>query len=450
MKKVKFIVPAMLAMILAGCNTSSNDNVNQKAGRNALMENVAVDSLTSIELIDSIEEISEIVEEIPEVVEEEAQEETIVDEKLVLVNKYIEMFDTLTSEDAIKINLVDCDREGFAYLMTFEANLPNTEKQSFQLYYNQVIEELEDNVDEEVVEDEIEEEQEELEDEIVELGRVKAKHHDQHEHKRFEYQELRGLLVYGENEYEVEGYSLTSEEKTKTSFEAKLSDGKSVKISSSLSESKKEYKYELRDGEKVVAKNKLKIEKEEDFVSLKLEIENENSKEKYVISKENFEGEEIYKIRYCEEENKGLIIAYVDYNDAGEKVVTYEFKDGQQHQFNHGHHHGHGGHGGHGGHHGCGFGMDFDWEDSEFEYGDLDEEWFESDDDTMALLESLLKELGVEDFDLEAFLENYYADYEEFEDNFEDNFEDDFEDYEFNYCPSFNDDMPGHHGHHNK
>ena len=64
MKKIKFILPAMLAMILAGCNgnnknANNNENGNQLA-KNALMENIAVDTLSSAELLDTLEEISEV------------------------------------------------------------------------------------------------------------------------------------------------------------------------------------------------------------------------------------------------------------------------------------------------------------------------------------------------------------------------------------------------------
>ena len=128
MKKIKFILPAMLAMILAGCSENNksakiNENGNQLA-KNALIENIAVDTLSSAELLDTLEEISEVTDTTTEGNEEtptpdvpiEGETET-PDENLTIVNKYIQLFETMTSEKGLVINLQESDREAYKYLL---------------------------------------------------------------------------------------------------------------------------------------------------------------------------------------------------------------------------------------------------------------------------------------------------------------------------------------------
>ncbi len=454
MKKIKFILPAMLAMILAGCNgnnknANNNENGNQLA-KNALMENIAVDTLSSAELLDTLEEISEVTDTTTEGNEEtptpdvpiEGETET-PDENLTIVNKYIQLFETMTSEKGLVINLQESDREAYKYLLTINASLLGEEKQEFKLYYNEVIREINNeempDVDGEETGDTITDEKETTEE--TPEPTIKEKKH----HHKFKFVELEGILIKDEQEIAVKGETFVDDEETKTSFKAELEDGKVVKIKSKISSEEKSYEYELKEKHRTIAKNKLKIEKDEEDGETKLKLEIKNSEEniKYEIKKIVKDEQEIYKIHYKNNAEKGYYIAYVSKDEEGNTVVTYETKDGGKHHHgdygwgcgDHGHHHGH----------------DFEWDwdqDDDFDYGELDKEFGQTPDEIDDILQKLLEELNIEDFDIDAFLEKYYSekanegcdsefefdeDDFEFDDDYEFEDEFDFEDDEFDF-----------------
>lgn len=445
MKKIKFILPAMLAMILAGCNgnngnANNNENGNQLA-KNALMENIAVDTLSSAELLDTLEEISEVTdtttngnEEAPTPdVPNEGDTET-PDENLTIVNKYIELFETMTSEDGLVINLYESDREDYKYLLTINASLLGEEKQEFKLYYNEVVREIDNeetpDVDDEETDDTTTDETETTEETTEQKAKAKKHHH------KFKFVELEGILIKDEQEIAVKGETFVDDEKTKTSFKAELEDGKVVKIKSEISSEEKSYEYELKENHRTIAKNKLKIEKDEEDGKTKLKLEIKNSEEniKYEIKKIVKDEQEIYKIHYKNNEEKGYYIAYVSKDEEGNTVVTYETRDGGKH-----HHGDHGwGWGDHGHHHGHDFEWDWD-QDDDFDYGELDKEFGQTPDEIDDLLQKLLEELNIEDFDLDAFLEKYYS--EKANENNDSEFEYDEDDFEFDDDYEFDDDF---------
>lgn len=468
MKKIKFILPAMLAMILAGCSENNksakiNENGNQLA-KNALIENIAVDTLSSAELLDTLEEISEVTDTTTEGNEEtptpdvpiEGETET-PDENLTIVNKYIQLFETMTSEKGLVINLQESDREAYKYLLTINASLLGEEKQEFKLYYNEVIREINNEEMPDVDGEETGEETGDATDETEETPKEKAKAKKHHHNCKFV--ELEGILIKDEKEIAVKGETFVDTEKTKTSFRAKLEDGKVVKIKSEISSEEKSYEYELKEKHRTIAKTKLKIEKDEEIGKTKLKLEIKNSEEniKYEIKKIVKVEQEIYKIHYKHNKEKGYYIAYVSKDQEGNTVVTYETRDGEKHH--HGdygwgcgdyeHHHGH----------------DFEWDwnqDDDFDYDELDKEFEQLPDEIGDLLQKLLEELNIEDFDLDAFLEKYYSekanegngsefefdedDFDFVEDEFD--FEDDefdFEDDEFDFDGHYHEDYKENH-----
>ena len=426
-KSLKFLIPSMFGLLVAGC--SLNGSTPIKKGENTELINksrldaVAVDSYTTSVILDSLKEVSTSNDvenpetpETPETPDETPSEDEMVDENLVIVNNYIKLFDTLTSGDGLTVEKVASDKEGYKFKVVISSSLVGESGKSYTIYFNEVIQEINDSEEPsegtDGTETETPDENEVDEGEVDVTPELLKKHHH-NEFKDATFTRLTGIIVTETGEIAVEGHSLVTDTKTKTVFKGKLENGQSLKITSEISDSKKEYSYQLKEGYRVINEYEVEIKTKEDSVELEIEVKNGKEKERYVIEKSVEDTDTIFEIHYKNSDGKGKIIAVISKDEDGNDVITYEFKDGKKwHHDDHGWHHGWDDDYGHcwhdDWHHEHHFDDEYDWDD-DYEW---DEDGFDEDewnDDTEDLLNALLEALKDTDFDIDAFLENYYA-----------------------------------------
>lgn len=431
-KSLKFLIPSMFGLLVAGCSLDGTTPINKGDNietNKARLDAVAVDSYTTSIILDSLDEVSASTDvenletpetpETPENPDETPSEDETVDENLVIVNNYIKLFDTLTSGDGLTVEQVASDKEEYKFKVVISSSLVGESGKSYTIYFNEVTQEIDDGKEpsegtddtETSVEDETDQDTNGDESDVTpEL--LKKHHHN--EFKDATFTRLTGIIVTETGEIAVEGHSLVTDTKTKTVFKGELENGQSLKITSEISDSKKEYSYELKEGYRVINEYEVEIKTKEDSVELEIEVKNGKEKEKYVIEKSVEDTDTIFEIHYKNSDGKGKIIAVVSKDEDGNDVITYEFKDGKKwHHDDHGWHHGwddkdHG-HGWHDDwHHDNHFDDDYDWDD-DYEWDDDDFNEDDWNDDTEDLLNALLEALKDTDFDIDAFLENYYA-----------------------------------------
>ena len=428
-KSLKFLIPSMFGLLVAGCSLDGTTPINKGDNietNKARLDAVAVDSYTTSIILDSLDEVSASTDvenpetpETPENPDETPSEDEKVDENLVIVNNYIKLFDTLTSGDGLTVDQVASDKEEYKFKVVISSSLVGESGKSYTIYFNEVTQEINDGEEpsegtddtETSVEDETDQDTNGDESDVTpEL--LKKHHHN--EFKDATFTRLTGIIVTETGEIAVEGHSLVTDTKTKTVFKGELENGQSLKITSEISDSKKEYSYELKEGHRVINEYEVEIKTKEDSVELEIEVKNGKEKEKYVIEKSVEDDDTIFEIHYKNSDGKGKIIAVVSKDEDGNDVITYEFKDGKKwHHDDHGWHHGWAdkehGHGWHDDwHHDHHFDDDYDWDD-DYEWDDDDFNEDDWNDDTEDLLNALLEELKDTDFDIDAFLENYYA-----------------------------------------
>lgn len=446
-KSLKFLIPSMFGLLLAGCSidgtTTINKGENADFTNKARLDAVAVDSYTTSVILDSLTEIDvpgeSITEETPEEnpSEDTPSEDEKVDENLVIINNYIKLFDTLTSGDGLSVEQVASDKEGYTFKVVISSSLVGESGKSYAIYFNEVTQEIDDceEPSDDTGDIETPDENETPNEGEVDATKEVLKKHHHNEFKSATFTRLTGIIETENGEIAVEGHSLVTDTKTKTVFKGLLEDGKSLKITSEISDTKKEYSYELRDGHRIINEYEVEIKNKDNSVELEIEVKNGKEKEKYVIEKSVEDTDITFKIHYKNSEGKGKIIAIITKDEDGNDVITYEFKDGKKwHHDDHGWHHdwddkdhGHGWHDDwHYDHH---FDEDYDWDDDyEWDEDDFNEDnW---DNETEDLLNALLEALKDTDFDIDAFLENYYANKNNNQDNQEEPKEDEeYDDY---------------------
>ena len=428
-KSLKFLIPSMFGLLVAGCSLDGTTPINKGDNietNKARLDAVAVDSYTTSVILDSLDEVSTSTDvenpetpetpETPENPDETPSEDETVDENLVIVNNYIKLFDTLTSRDGLTVEQVASDKEEYKFKVVISSSLVGESGKSYTIYFNEVTQEIDDGEEpsegDDGTETETPDENEVDEGEVDVTPELLKKHHH-NEFKDATFTRLTGIIVTETGEIAVEGHSLVTDTKTKTVFKGELENGQSLKITSEISDSKKEYSYQLKEGHRVINEYEVEIKTKEDSVELEIKVKNGKEKERYVIEKSVEDTDTIFEIHYKNSDGKGKIIAVISKDEDGNDVITYEFEDGKKwHHDDHGWHHGWDDDYGHcwhdDWHHEHHFDDEYDWDDDyEWDEDDFDEDnW---NDDTEDLLNALLEALKDTDFDIDAFLENYYA-----------------------------------------
>lgn len=291
------------------------------------------------------------------------------EEELDLVDKYLAIYNQLTSEEALTIKTYESSLEGYKYVAVVTIAGIDGTKSEFYLYFNeaQVTDEEAGDVDtsedgdvvDETTPDDPSIGSETEEPSIEENARIRMRNGDGDVtvDENLTFTTLDGLLVFGEQNYVVKGVEIVDEaaQATELHFYAHLDETRSIRVFAYNDPEANFFSYQIRENRKMVEKMTAVTETIGDYqyISLSRKTETEHSKYSFVTLNDET-GKFIY-IKFMNNEERGEIFIYITLDENGNQVIEYEFADGQAfHGDGHGNHHdgdcgGNGGHGHHGG-----------------------------------------------------------------------------------------------------
>ena len=293
------------------------------------------------------------------------------DVELALVNKYLTLYKELTEEGVLDVELAAAsDRPEYIFQITITTTGIDKVETTFVLYFNEIIIEDEEDIDDDIDGEDITTSEDTSEEVTSGEGLASRSRHGDRDERDSTL--LEGIAVIGEDEYEVKGYRWVEEDATRVGFRARLDDGRSVHISQMSSDSAQRFAYVVRDGRHIIAEKKVLVATEENRTVLKLEDFADGVYQKYSFRREATADGDYYKIKYVTPEERGVVHIYITLDELGAEVLEYYFSNG--HTYYHdgeGNHHGehHHGQGGNGEGHGS---PDGDDEDYEEEFSDFD------------------------------------------------------------------------------
>ena len=377
MKKTYIPLILLATITLTGCNNSTDDSGDKK--ENAVINN-ANDSEISyayacVSTLDILDENSE--------GETSTGEETSKDDTTVVMptegetmdeefgyddidldsaNKYLSMYDKLTNGESFLVYSEESDDEEYLYKVVIKTHNALEDEKVYSLYYNEVVIEEKDD---EKPNDDVTTLPGDFEvpdfdsngDENIDVSEVtlenarRSKHHD-HRHED-ESTLLKGIIVSGENKYDVKGKRVTGKYATRTSFITSISEDSFVNFSQVSSESFTSYNYRVMSKSDGYHHHHYDVTSEYTFLSYETEDFNgvfftkyENGEfTMYNFSSFVIDKQEYFEIIYFDNfKEVGYVYAKVNYDEEGNKTIEYlfskteiledEFKDhGRDHDF---------------------------------------------------------------------------------------------------------------------
>jgi len=349
MKLFKPLLIASSVFVLAACGFTPSDGIPTNEPVIDLKSTDTQYAFATYTGIRMLEEVS--VASAPQVLGR-VDEETDPDEELAIVNRYLTLYKELTEEGVLNVAMAEVsDREEYAFQLTITTTDIDKVLSTFILYFNEVVIDGEDDV-----EDGIDDTGEDVLDDIPE-GEENGKNYRHREDPRSDDEStlLVGLAVIGDEEFAVKGYRLVEEDEVRFGFRASLDDGRVLRISHHFNDDVQKFQYFLRNGRNLIARKKVMIKVEDNQTMLKLEDVKDNVRSRYSFKQEVGEDGTYYKIRFDTPEGKGVIHIYVTLDGEGQEILEYYFSGGGMY-----HHDGNGNHNGEHSGNGNGHGDDDD------------------------------------------------------------------------------------------
>jgi len=349
MKLFKPLLIASSVFVLAACGFTPSDGIPTNEPVIDLKSTDTQYAFATYTGIRMLEEVS--VASAPQVLGR-VDEETDPDEELAIVNRYLTLYKELTEEGVLNVAMAEVsDREEYAFQLTITTTDIDKVLSTFILYFNEVVIDGEDDV-----EDGIDDTGEDVLDDIPE-GEENGKNYRHREDPRSDDEStlLVGLAVIGDEEFAVKGYRLVEEDEVRFGFRASLDDGRVLRISHHSEDDVQKFQYFLRNGRNLIARKKVMIKVEDNQTMLKLEDVKDNVRSRYSFKQEVGEDGTYYKIRFDTPEGKGVIHIYVTLDGEGQEILEYYFSGGGMY-----HHDGNGNHNGEHSGNGNGHGDDDD------------------------------------------------------------------------------------------
>lgn len=287
------LVITFVGVVLIGCTSSSKENFNFSSNK----EVYGFEAMSAGFLLNNVSTQ----DEAPLANTEQGtlttlKEREVTEEQIKKINEYLGIMEQMLGDEENPLNVVtiESDREGFEQKMIITTKDINFNEIEYILYYNEIIEnEIDDDEEEEKDEDELE-------------------------------SRLEGVLIVGENEFEVVGEKEIDGDEMKVSFEARIDSKNWVKIEQEVESDETEFKYIVCvDGVKNVTK--ISIEKENDEVKMRLTFVEDKDKTQYFFKVENENNKKVIKIKVVNKELSAVIRVYVTTNPETNEV-TYEYK----------------------------------------------------------------------------------------------------------------------------
>ena len=301
-----------------------------------------------------------------------------------VATRYLKMYEELTNEENFAVYEVESDNPDYVYCVIIKAKDSLGEEKTYSLYFNEVVlgdeeenEELPpegDTSNEEVPSEEVPSEEtpsEELPDaEAVDASASKSHKHHGHRHEG-EDTLLNGIIVDGENTYEVYGKREEHRGRTETEFRTFVDENTRVIFSQETSEFGVSYEYEVKQGRRTIAEYEFETFATDGFNVVSLEKYVDGVYSSFEFASFVIEEQEYFQIVFFEEGKEfGYVYAKVNYDENGNKQFEYLYSDAiilpeddfwhggdhddyweDHHEFDDHEHQGEG-HGGHGYHHG--------------------------------------------------------------------------------------------------
>ncbi len=349
MKLFKPLLIASSVFVLAACGFTPSDGIPTNEPVIDLKSTDTQYAFATYTGIRMLEEVS--VASAPQVLGR-VDEETDPDEELAIVNRYLTLYKELTEEGVLNVAMAEVsDREEYAFQLTITTTDIDKVQSTFILYFNEVVIDGEDDV-----EDGIDDTGEDVLDDIPE-GEENGRNYRHREDPRSDDEStlLVGLAVIGDEEFAVKGYRLVEEDEVRFGFRASLDDGRVLRISHHSEDDVQKFQYFLRNGRNLIARKKVMIKVEDNQTMLKLEDVKDNVRSRYSFKQEVGEDGTYYKIRFDTPEGKGVIHIYVTLDGEGQEILEYYFSGGGMY-----HHDGNGNHNGEHSGNGNGHGDDDD------------------------------------------------------------------------------------------
>ena len=339
MKKKNFALSILVSLlILGGCSTLNSSDVDTEKKSEYVTEINDVDDVYGFSALTSASLLSQF----DMSVETNASKamnlawNEVGEEEIEKINYYVNLFESLLSDEGVlSSNISNSDIEEFDYMMTISTKSLLGETQSYVLYYNEVIIDVEDEIEEDITDEEEVGNEVESVDEIVENYHSKVKevrHLDRIRDKIDEVSTLiEGIMIVGEEHYEIKGVRIAHETFTKTSFISFIDRFNYVRVSHMSNEDKENFKYRIVKDGKIESISDINVKNVESKTEIKLRLYENGSYDDYSFKKIEEEGKQLIKIRIIKDRNViDIKVFIITDEETGETLYRYHFFDGQE------------------------------------------------------------------------------------------------------------------------
>ena len=339
MKKKNFALSILVSLlILGGCSTLNSSDVDTEKKSEYVTEINDVDDVYGFSALTSASLLSQF-DMSTETNASKAMNlawNEVGEEEIEKINYYVNLFESLLSDEGVlSSNISNSDIEEFDYMMIISTKSLLGETQSYVLYYNEVIIDVEDEIEEDITDEEEVGNEVESVDEIVENYHSKVKevrHLDRIRDKIDEVSTLiEGIMIVGEEHYEIKGVRIAHETFTKTSFISFIDRFNYVRVSHMSNEDKENFKYRIVKDGKIESISDINVKNVESKTEIKLRLYENGSYEDYSFKKIEEEGKQLIKIRIIKDRNViDIKVFIITDEETGETLYRYHFFDGQE------------------------------------------------------------------------------------------------------------------------
>lgn len=347
MKKKNIALATITSLLLVGgcANIASSDLTSKKQDSNDVdaeskvitklddLDDVyGLSTLTSVSLLAQNEESATLTNQDANMINLAWND--VSEEEIEKINNYIGMFEVLLADEGVlSSNIEDSDIEAYDYMMTIKVKNFLNEVTTYLMYFNEIVVE----VNEELVLDDDEEDIETSEnvDEILENQSRKMNEVRQFDRLKDKIDELstrvEGIMVVGENTYDVVGTKIVHQSYIRTSFISMIDRRNYVVVTNTTNEDKGTFNYRVVMDGIIASRSVVEIKDVENKTEVRFRLIEDKELTEYRFSKIIEENKEIIRIRIIEDMNVIDIKVFIETSEeTGEVSYHYRFFDGKE------------------------------------------------------------------------------------------------------------------------
>ena len=347
MKKKNIALATITSLLLVGgcANIASSDLTSKKQDSNDVdaeskvitklddLDDVyGLSTLTSVSLLAQNEESATLTNQDANMINLAWND--VSEEEIEKINNYIGMFEVLLADEGVlSSNIEDSDIEAYDYMMTIKVKNFLNEVTTYLMYFNEIVVE----VNEKLVLDDDEEDIETSEnvDEILENQSRKMNEVRQFDRLKDKIDELstrvEGIMVVGENTYDVVGTKIVHQSYIRTSFISMIDRRNYVVVTNTTNEDKGTFNYRVVMDGRIASRSVVEIKDVENKTEVRFRLIEDKELTEYRFSKIIEENKEIIRIRIIEDMNVIDIKVFIETNEeTGEVSYRYRFFDGKE------------------------------------------------------------------------------------------------------------------------